>query len=68
MLTLGLWNAESEMTSYADDSGELIDADTIEECESKVHRVIDGIREWYESVRLPINPTKSEIMSFSFKA
>jgi len=67
-LTLGLWNPESETTTYADDSGELVAADTVEECESAARRVVRGIAEWYDSVGLQINPTKSEIMSFGFEA
>jgi len=65
-LTAAFWTALAESLLYADDGINIIYADTIEECNSKLQSVALELSRWYDLVGLSLNVKKSEVMGFGF--
>ena len=55
---------DCKVTSYADDTQLLVNANTIEELKIKIETTIRDAQNWYENNSLKINPTKTEVVIF----
>mgnify|MGYP000927890953 FL=1 len=65
-LTAAFWSIIAESFLYADDGVNVISADSIEECNSKLQKVASDLAHWYDMIGLTLNIKKSEVMGFGF--
>jgi len=65
-ITQALWCPESESTHFADDGGDIIAADTAEECQALIQLVAEKRTKWFNLAGLSLNAKKSELIGFGF--
>ena len=66
LITQPLWCNDSSGTHFADDGGDVIAADTEEECQALIQKVAERKAEWFDLAGLSLNAKKSEVIGFGF--
>ena len=65
-LTQLLFNLLSQMSSYADDSCDVIHARSSEDCNKRILEVVSDRIQWFKDVGLTMNIPKTELMGIGF--
>ena len=65
-LTASFWSKLSEAFLFADDGSNLVYANTVEECNSKLQMVANELARWFDLAGLTLNVSKSEVIGFGF--
>ena len=65
-ITQAFWCPESDSTHFADDGGDVVAADTAEECQLLIQQVAEKRAEWFNLAGFTLNAKKSELIGFGF--
>ena len=65
-ITAAFWCTLAESFLYADDGTNVVAADSVEECNSKLQQAATDLALWYDKIGLSLNIKKSEVLGFGF--
>lgn len=64
-VTQTLWLCYTKAFQFADDQGDVVHANTEEECNELLKRAAHDLCDWFDTAGLTVNPRKSELIGFN---